>query len=91
MKQYAGIVCSSQQTMFGQLMFGQLMFLRLGTGNGMAKSLLDSVGEPCKVSNAVLAIIRGCLWHLTVYYCSISPTLISWLNKFLHVKFIDRA
>ncbi|XP_050369477.1 sphingosine kinase 1 isoform X2 [Argentina anserina] len=30
-----------------------------GTGNGMAKSLLDSVGEPCKVSNAVLSIIRG--------------------------------
>ncbi|XP_020222547.1 sphingosine kinase 2 isoform X2 [Cajanus cajan] len=30
-----------------------------GTGNGMAKSLLDSVGDPCTVSNAVLAIIRG--------------------------------
>lgn len=25
----------------------------------MAKSLLDSVGEPCTPSNAVLAIIRG--------------------------------
>lgn len=31
-----------------------------GTGNGMAKSLLDSVGEPCAAPNAVLAIIRGC-------------------------------
>ncbi|XP_050214396.1 sphingosine kinase 1 isoform X3 [Mercurialis annua] len=30
-----------------------------GTSNGMAKSLLDSVGEPCKASNAVLSIIRG--------------------------------
>ncbi|XP_027332102.1 sphingosine kinase 1-like isoform X2 [Abrus precatorius] len=30
-----------------------------GTGNGMAKSLLDSVGDPCAVPNAVLAIIRG--------------------------------
>ncbi|KAG5023286.1 hypothetical protein JHK82_019189 [Glycine max] len=30
-----------------------------GTGNGMAKSLLDSVGHPCTVPNAVLAIIRG--------------------------------
>lgn len=31
-----------------------------GTGNGMAKSLLDAVGEPCTVYNAVLSIIRGC-------------------------------
>lgn len=30
-----------------------------GTGNGMAKSLLDSVGDPCTITNAVLAIIRG--------------------------------
>ncbi|KAL9274521.1 Sphingosine kinase 1-like protein [Drosera capensis] len=30
-----------------------------GTGNGMAKSLLDSVGQPCSAFNAVLAIIRG--------------------------------
>lgn len=30
-----------------------------GTGNGMAKSLLDSVGDPCAIANAVLAIIRG--------------------------------
>lgn len=25
----------------------------------MAKSLLDSVGDPCAIANAVLAIIRG--------------------------------
>jgi len=30
-----------------------------GTGNGMAKSLLDSVGDPCEIANAVHAIIRG--------------------------------
>ncbi|XP_026410518.1 sphingosine kinase 1-like isoform X2 [Papaver somniferum] len=30
-----------------------------GTGNGMVKSLLDEIDEPCSVSNAMLAIIRG--------------------------------
>ncbi|PHT56019.1 hypothetical protein CQW23_04505 [Capsicum baccatum] len=30
-----------------------------GTANGMAKSLLDSVGESCTAFNATLAIIRG--------------------------------
>ncbi|KAJ8761584.1 hypothetical protein K2173_004360 [Erythroxylum novogranatense] len=30
-----------------------------GTGNGMVKSTLASVGEPCTAANAVLAIIRG--------------------------------
>ncbi|XP_059623404.1 sphingosine kinase 2 isoform X4 [Cornus florida] len=30
-----------------------------GTGNGMVKSILDSVGDPCTASNATLAIIRG--------------------------------
>nr|XP_017221217.1 PREDICTED: sphingosine kinase 2-like isoform X4 [Daucus carota subsp. sativus] len=30
-----------------------------GTGNGMAKSLLDTVGQPCTALYAVLAIIRG--------------------------------
>lgn len=36
-----------------------LYLVYLGTGNGMAKSLLNSVGEPCKASYATLAIIRG--------------------------------
>lgn len=31
----------------------------LGSGNGMAKSLLDSSGEPCLISNAVFSIIKG--------------------------------
>ncbi|KAJ9563095.1 hypothetical protein OSB04_008255 [Centaurea solstitialis] len=30
-----------------------------GTGNGMIKSLLDSVGEPCTPAHAILAAIRG--------------------------------
>ncbi|XP_042483538.1 sphingosine kinase 2-like isoform X2 [Macadamia integrifolia] len=30
-----------------------------GTGNGMIKSVLDSVGDPCSVTNAVLTVIRG--------------------------------
>ncbi|XWS18311.1 hypothetical protein CRYUN_Cryun32bG0033100 [Craigia yunnanensis] len=30
-----------------------------GTGNGMVKSLLDSAGEPCSASNAILAVIQG--------------------------------
>ena len=39
-----------------------------GTGNGMAKSLMDSVGHPCTASNAILAIIRGCLWYLLLIF-----------------------
>ncbi|MCD7471985.1 hypothetical protein HAX54_012805, partial [Datura stramonium] len=35
------------------------MYTALGTSNGMAKSLLDSVGESCTAFNATLAIIRG--------------------------------
>ncbi|XP_050290569.1 sphingosine kinase 1-like [Quercus robur] len=34
-------------------------FFLVGTGNGMVKSLLDSVGYPCTAPNAVLTIIRG--------------------------------
>ncbi|XP_042507404.1 sphingosine kinase 2-like isoform X2 [Macadamia integrifolia] len=30
-----------------------------GSGNGMVKSVLDSVGDPCSVTNAVLTVIRG--------------------------------
>lgn len=35
------------------------MYVDTGTGNGMAKSLLDAVGQSCNASNATLAIIRG--------------------------------
>lgn len=42
------------------------MIQNLGTGNGMAKSLLDSHGEPCEASNATLFIIRGKLYSLLI-------------------------
>lgn len=35
------------------------VYANAGTSNGMAKSLLDSVGESCTAFNATLAIIRG--------------------------------
>ena len=38
-----------------------------GTGNGMAKSLLDSHGEPCAASNAALFIIRGRLYSIFIH------------------------
>ncbi|PON70961.1 Diacylglycerol kinase, catalytic domain containing protein [Parasponia andersonii] len=50
-----------------------------GTGNGMAKSLLDSVGLPCTASNAVLAIIRGHKRSLDV------ATLLQGQTKFFSV------
>ncbi|XP_015887975.1 sphingosine kinase 2 isoform X2 [Ziziphus jujuba] len=50
-----------------------------GTGNGMAKSLLDAVGEPCTVYNAVLSIIRGHKRSLDV------ATLLQGETKFFSV------
>jgi len=44
-------------------------FLDIGTGNGMAKSLLDSVGDPCSAFNAALAIIRGGPYSIGMHYC----------------------
>lgn len=37
-------------------------YLVVGTGNGMAKSLLDAAGEVYSVSNATFSIIRGPLF-----------------------------
>lgn len=34
-------------------------FLDIGTGNGMIKSLLDSVGDACSAPNAIFSVIRG--------------------------------
>ncbi|XP_015578185.1 sphingosine kinase 1 isoform X2 [Ricinus communis] len=54
-----------------------------GTSNGMAKSLLDSVGEPCKASNAVLAIIRG-------HKCSLDvATILQGETKFFSVLMLS--
>ncbi|XP_057739198.1 sphingosine kinase 1-like [Arachis stenosperma] len=72
LSQYDGIVCVSGDGILVEVVNGLLEredwqtaikipigVVPAGTGNGMAKSLLDSVGYPCKVANAVLAIIRG--------------------------------
>ncbi|KAK3188101.1 hypothetical protein Dsin_027662 [Dipteronia sinensis] len=69
---YDGIVCVSGDGILVEVINGLLEredwsaaiktplgVVPAGTGNGMAKSLLDYVGEPCKASNAVLAVIRG--------------------------------
>ncbi|WCJ26945.1 sphingosine kinase 1 [Euphorbia peplus] len=72
LSKYDGIVCVSGDGVLVEVVNGLLTrddwrdaikiplgLVPAGTGNGMAKSLLDSVGEPCKASNAVLTIIRG--------------------------------
>ncbi|KAL6990981.1 Sphingosine kinase 1 [Sarracenia purpurea var. burkii] len=72
LSQYDGIVCVSGDGILVEVVNGLLergdwnVAIRMplgavpaGTGNGMAKSLLDSVGHPCTASNAILAIIRG--------------------------------
>ncbi|XP_009376260.2 sphingosine kinase 1 isoform X1 [Pyrus x bretschneideri] len=72
LSKYDGIVCVSGDGILVEVVNGLLEredwdaaikiplgVVPAGTGNGMAKSLLDSVGEPCTPSNAVLAIIRG--------------------------------
>lgn len=69
---YDGIVCVSGDGLLVEVVNGFLQradwdtaikmplgIVPAGTGNGMAKSLLDSVGDPCAIANAVLAIIRG--------------------------------
>ncbi|XP_057962551.1 sphingosine kinase 1-like [Malania oleifera] len=69
---YDGIVCVSGDGILVEVINGLLEredwetaikmplgIIPAGTGNGMIKSLLDSVGYPCMASNATLAVIRG--------------------------------
>lgn len=35
------------------------ILLDTGTGNGLAKSVLDHVGEPCDAASATFLVIRG--------------------------------
>ncbi|XP_055827487.1 sphingosine kinase 1-like isoform X2 [Solanum dulcamara] len=69
---YDGIVCVSGDGILVEVVNGLLEredwdsaikmplgVVPAGTGNGMAKSLLDAVGLSCTVANATLAIIRG--------------------------------
>lgn len=39
-----------------------------GTGNGMIKSLLDSVNQPCTPAHATLAVVRGIYYILYFYF-----------------------
>ncbi|XP_016570478.1 sphingosine kinase 2 isoform X1 [Capsicum annuum] len=69
---YDGVVCVSGDGILVEVVNGLLEredwesaikmplgVVPAGTGNGMAKSLLDAVGLSCTASNATLAIIRG--------------------------------
>ncbi|KAJ7946907.1 Sphingosine kinase 1 [Quillaja saponaria] len=72
LSKYDGIVCVSGDGILVEVINGLLKredwniainmplgVVPAGTGNGMAKSLLDSVGDPCNASHATQAIIRG--------------------------------
>ncbi|KAL2932047.1 Sphingosine kinase 1 [Bienertia sinuspersici] len=69
---YDGVVCVSGDGILVEVVNGLLHrsdwntaikiplgVVPAGTGNGVAKSLLDSVGDPCSAFNATVAIIRG--------------------------------
>ncbi|KAL2495102.1 Sphingosine kinase 1 [Forsythia ovata] len=69
---YDGIICVSGDGILVEVVNGLLNredwdaairiplgIVPAGTGNGMIKSLLDSVGQPCAAFNATLAVIRG--------------------------------
>lgn len=60
----------------------------LGTGNGMVKSLLHSIGDPCTARNATLAIVRGL--HSAVNFFSLSFSPISSLI-FIFFHFVIEA
>ncbi|XP_017978728.1 PREDICTED: sphingosine kinase 1 isoform X1 [Theobroma cacao] len=72
LSKYDGIVCVSGDGILVEVVNGLLEredwaaaikipigMVPAGTGNGMVKSLLDAVGQPCSTSNAILAVIRG--------------------------------
>ncbi|KAJ4760916.1 Sphingosine kinase 1 [Rhynchospora pubera] len=71
-RKFDGIVCVSGDGVLVEVVNGLLQredwnkaikvplgIIPAGSGNGMAKSLLDSGGEPCSISNAVFSVIRG--------------------------------
>ncbi|XP_042507403.1 sphingosine kinase 1-like isoform X1 [Macadamia integrifolia] len=72
LSKYDGIVCVSGDGILVEVVNGLLQrvdwevaikmplgIIPAGSGNGMVKSVLDSVGDPCSVTNAVLTVIRG--------------------------------
>ncbi|KAI4365106.1 hypothetical protein MLD38_021124 [Melastoma candidum] len=89
---YDGIVCVSGDGILVEVINGLLeredweSAIRMpigvvpaGTGNGMAKSLLDAVGQPCSPSHATLAIIQGNKQSLDV------ATIVQQDKKFFSV------
>ncbi|KAH0685253.1 hypothetical protein KY290_016522 [Solanum tuberosum] len=89
---YDGVVCVSGDGILVEVVNGLLEredwdsaikmplgVVPAGTGNGMAKSLLDAVGLPCTASNATLAIIRGHKQSLDV------ATITQGQNRFFSV------
>ncbi|RWR93600.1 Diacylglycerol kinase [Cinnamomum micranthum f. kanehirae] len=72
LSKYDGIVCVSGDGVLVEVVNGLLQrgdwdaaikmplgIVPAGTGNGMIKSLLDSVGDAFSVSNAIFSVIRG--------------------------------
>ncbi|KAB5533947.1 hypothetical protein DKX38_017033 [Salix brachista] len=92
LSKYDGIVCVSGDGILVEVVNGLLEredwnvaikmplgMVPAGTGNGMVKSTLDSAGEPCTASNAVVAIIRG-------HKCSLDvATILQGDTKFFSV------
>ncbi|XP_059283257.1 sphingosine kinase 2-like isoform X2 [Lycium ferocissimum] len=89
---YDGVVCVSGDGILVEVVNGLLEredwdsaikmplgVVPAGTGNGMAKSLLDAVGQSCTASNATLAIIRGHKQSLDV------ATISQGQNRFFSV------
>ncbi|XP_020591739.1 sphingosine kinase 1-like [Phalaenopsis equestris] len=69
---YDGIVCVSGDGVFVEVLNGLLQredwdtaikvplgIIPAGTGNGLAKSLLDAIGETYSIQNATFSVIRG--------------------------------
>ncbi|WOL07715.1 sphingosine kinase 2 [Canna indica] len=89
---YDGVVCVSGDGVLVEVVNGLLQredwntaikiplgIIPAGTGNGMAKSLLDSVGDLFSVSNATFSIIRG-------YRCPLDVvTVLQGKTKFFSV------
>ncbi|GJV86592.1 hypothetical protein Tco_1530530 [Tanacetum coccineum] len=65
-----------------------------GTGNGMIKSLLDLVGEPCAPANAILAAIRGLISDIDIesekYRWMGSARIEFYLDKYLFFTHLYR-
>ncbi|MBA0836718.1 hypothetical protein Goarm_008913, partial [Gossypium armourianum] len=79
LSKYDGIVCVSGDGILVEVINGLLEredwsdaiktpigMVPAGTGNGMVKSLLDSAGEICSPSNAILAVIRGLIADIDI-------------------------